>query len=391
VLHPADGTLRRFHDEPQAFGDAVRQHVDACPACRDRLAGIGAAARAAETALGPDEATAIDPRAALAVVRARTLGETSRPAARPAPPWADRRYAAPLGGLAAAAAVLLLVAFTPLGTVAQNFLAIFEPRQFVAIPVTRADLEQLRALPDLEAYGLMREGPRPAQAVVATPQAAAFLAGMPVRFPRWLPASLPRVSGYHVMARTTCIFTFSAAKALRAAASTGKPLPPMPPRLDGSSLTATIGPVVLATYGAHFDPRSLRGHGARTGRASRDVAERMLSGPVLVVAQAPVPRVSSTGAGVREIESYLLKQPGVPPQLAAEIAAIGDPATTLPVPIPIERDIAERVVVQGVPGLGILDNTGMGSGVIWQRGGMIYAVAGTLPARDLLSVANSLR
>jgi hypothetical protein len=391
VLHPADGTLRRFLDEPQVFGEEVRQHVDACVKCRERLGGLRDAVRAAGVALSPGDAATIDPKAALVVVRARILGEPGHRMTRGGLPWSGRRYAAPLGGLAAAAVLLLLVAFTPLGTVAQNFLAIFEPRQFVAIPVTRADLEQLRALPDLEAYGSMREGPRPSQAVVARPETAAFLAGMPVRVPGWLPPGLPRVSGYHVMGRTTCVFTFSAAKAARAAAATGKPLPPMPPRLDGSSLVASIGPVVLATYGVPADPRTLRRRAARAARESRDAAELLVRGPMLVVAQATVPRISSTGTSVREIESYLLKQPGVPPQLAAEIAAIGDPSTTLPVPIPIERDIAERVIVQGVPGLGILDNTGMGSGVLWQRNGMIYAVAGTLPARELLSVANSLR
>lgn len=391
MLHPADGTLRRFLDEPQASGEEVRQHVDACAKCRERLVGLRDAVRAAEGALGPSDAATVDPQAALVVVRARILAETGqRMTSRRLPP-ARRRYAAPLGGLAAAAVLLLLVAFTPLGTVAQNFLAIFEPRQFVAIPVTRADLEQLRALPDLAAYGAMREGPRPSQTVVARPEAAAFLAGMPVRVPAWLPPGFPRATGYHVMGRTTCVFTFSAAKAARAAAASGKPLPPMPPRLDGSSLIASIGPVVLATYGVQADPRTLRRRAVRAPRESRDTGELVLRGPMLVVAQATVPRISSTGTSVREIESYLLKQPGVPPQLAAEIAAIGDPSTTLPVPIPIERDIAERVVVQGVPGLGILDNTGMGSGVLWQRNGMIYAVFGTLPARQLLSVANSLR
>jgi hypothetical protein len=390
VLHPADGTLRRLHDEPEAFGDDVRLHVESCPRCRDRLAALGEAARHASASLDGHDAP-VDAGAALAVVRARVLGEAPRAPAPARRSWLGRGYAIPLGGLAAAAILVLLLAVTPLGTVAQNFLAIFEPRQFVAIPVSRADLDQLRALPDLDAYGVVREGPRPAQALVRTPKAAALLAGMRVRVPGWLPPGLPVVAGYHVMERTTCVFTFSAAKAVRAAGATGKPLPPMPPRLDGSTLVASIGPVVLATYGVPVDPRSLRRRAARAAREPRDAADRILNGPALVIGQAPLPRVSSTGATVREIESFLLQQPGVPPALAAQIAAIGDPATTLPIPIPIERDIAQHVIVQGVPGLGILDNTGIGSGVVWQRDGMIYGVAGTLPARDLLAVANSLR
>jgi anti-sigma factor RsiW len=392
VLHPSDGTLRRFRDEPRAVSDAVANHLDACGRCRARLAALGAAASEAETALSPTGELPVDPRGALAVVRARTFGETGRPRQRGLTAWvqANRQVAVPLGALAAAALLILLVAVTPLGTLAQNFLAIFEPRQFVAIPVTRGDLEQLRALPELGAYGTMREGTRPSTASVSTPRAAAFLAGMPVRVPTFIPPGVPRIAQYGVMGRTSAAFTFSAARAAAAAAASGKPLPPMPPRLDGSSLIASIGPVVVASYGISSDPRTLRRR-AMHYRRRMDLEDRVAAGPMMVVVAAAVPHVSSTGASVREIESYLLQQPGVPPKLAAEIAAIGDPATTLPIPIPIEREVAQRVIVEGVAGLGILDNTGIGSGVLWQRNGIIYAVAGTLRARDILAVANSLR
>jgi hypothetical protein len=49
------------------------------------------------------------------------------------------------------------------------------------------------------------------------------------------------------------------------------------------------------------------------------------------------------------------------------------------------------VQVQGVPGYAVGDNTGLGSGVIWEKGGIIYGVAGTLSQDAVLSVANSLR
>ncbi len=58
--------------------------------------------------------------------------------------------------------------------------------------------------------------------------------------------------------------------------------------------------------------------------------------------------------------------------------------------MPVDRETAQSVTVQGVQGLGILDNTGLGSGIVWQRDGMIYAVAGAMPAADVLAVANSL-
>ncbi len=384
MSHLDDGTLRRLIDEPAAPDEAVAHHVAACADCRARLEALRASAASVDAALGRGTDTAVDVPAALAVVRARSV------AAAPGSPARSLRsvVASPFSGALAALIVLgLLVAFTPLGSVAQGFLAIFEPHEFVAIPVTRSDLEELRALPDLAAYGTIREGPRPLRATVADARAAAFVAGVTVRVPALLPPGIPRPAQYHVMARTTTTFIFSAARAAISTSQTGKPLPPMPAGLDGSTLVASLGPIVVATYGVA--PVGLRRWHARHVRLRG--AEHALRGPLLVIAQAPLPRVSSSGASVHEIESYLLQLPGVPADLAAEIRAIGDPSTTLPIPVPIDRDIARPVVVQGVAGLGVLDDTGIGSGVLWQRDGMIYAVAGTLKANEILAVANSLR
>jgi hypothetical protein len=37
------------------------------------------------------------------------------------------------------------------------------------------------------------------------------------------------------------------------------------------------------------------------------------------------------------------------------------------------------------------DNTGLGAGVVWQRDGFLYGVAGSRSERDILAIANSLR
>jgi hypothetical protein len=46
------------------------------------------------------------------------------------------------------------------------------------------------------------------------------------------------------------------------------------------------------------------------------------------------PTVSSSGADLATLESYLLSQPGISAELAAQIRAIADPSSTLPVPVP---------------------------------------------------------
>ena len=104
-----------------------------------------------------------------------------------------------------------------------------------------------------------------------------------------------------------------------------------------------------------------------------------------------MPAVTSTDATVAGIEDYLLKQPGISPQLAAAIRAIGDPSSTLPIPIPIDMASAKTVQVQGVSGLAIGDITAAGSGVIWQKNGVVYGVAGFLPESEILAIANGLQ
>ncbi len=285
------------------------------------------------------------------------------------------------GGLAAAAALVGVLALTPAGSLAQSFLTIFQPKQFVAIPVTMSDLQ---SLPDLRQYGTMTRsqgGYNDQQ--VATVADAARVSGLTIVVPSSLPATVPATVTYAVMSQRTASFTFSAAKAAAAAAQTGKALPAMPSDLDGSTLNVTIGPVVAAIYGGSVGSSS-------SSVTTKDSRLDPQNYPSLVVAEAPVPTVGSTGATVASIENYLLAQPGVSPGLASAIKAIGDPTSTLPVPIPVNLASGQPVQVQGVTGLKIGDNTGLGSAIIWHKDGMVYGVAGLLSADQVLTIANGL-
>jgi hypothetical protein len=137
----------------------------------------------------------------------------------------------------------------------------------------------------------------------------------------------------------------------------------------------------------------LHGHNpvrmAKRAVAAEAAAGEML--PSLAVIQAAAPHLTSTGASVQDIESYLLVQPGISPQLAAEIRSIGDPSATLPLPIPVDKATAQAVQVDGVSGWAIGDNTGIGSAVVWVKNHRVYAVAGTLPEDQVLAAANSLQ
>lgn len=139
----------------------------------------------------------------------------------------------------------------------------------------------------------------------------------------------------------------------------------MPARINGSTLQVTVGTAVAATYG--------------TGEL-----------PDLVVGQMAAPKIMSTGVTVQELENYVLSLPDVPSTLATQLRSLGDPTTTLPLPIPVDMAQSQKVSVQGVEGVAIGDQTGAGSVVIWEKNGMIYGVGGPLKESDVLATANSL-
>jgi hypothetical protein len=93
---------------------------------------------------------------------------------------------------------------------------------------------------------------------------------------------------------------------------------------------------------------------------------------------------------MRQIEAFLLSQPGIPPGLAEEIRLLGDLRTTLPVPVPPGASV-RSVQVAGWPGLLLADSSNAASAVVWEDGrGLLHAVVGILDSQDVLNVADQL-
>jgi hypothetical protein len=306
--------------------------------------------------------------------------------ARPAPPVARRRVPARwLQALAAAAGVVLVASVLTVSGVADSILTIFEPKRVVGVPVTQNDLSQLGTACSglqlqecLGAYGTFEWTTPPQPREVPTLGQASAAAGFAIQVPSSVPQNVTGQPRYGVINRSSATFTFSADATARAAARIGRTAPPLPANIDGSRLFITGGPAVVQVWGASSTMPT-------TGTTP------LSSIPTLVVGQARAPVISSDGVTVDQLRAYLLAQPGISPQIAAAIRAIGDPASTLPVPVPAELAISHPVTVQGVTGLFIGDNTGIASAVIWQKDGMIFEVIGSLTESQALAVANSMR
>ena len=113
--------------------------------------------------------------------------------------------------------------------------------------------------------------------------------------------------------------------------------------------------------------------------------------PTLLIAQSKAPVIRSDGASLDELRSFMLAQPGISPQLAAQVRAIGDPGQTLILPIPLDLASGKAITVRGVRGVFVGDSTGLGSAVVWVADGLVNVVAGSLGEKELLGVADSLR
>jgi hypothetical protein len=274
--------------------------------------------------------------------------------------------------------VLLVAGTATLGPVAAHAdpLAVFQPRAVRAISVTPADVKALQGLPPLEAFGTVRGTRTPGVEEVASAADVGAGTGFVPRLPANVDSSLRKMVRYQVTTRVRTSFTFSAAKAAAWASEHKMALQPIPAGLDGTTYTATVDPLALVTYGA--SPR---------GRHARNMPRESF----VAVMQARVPTIASTGASLETLARWFSTQPGIPPQLAAQVRAIGDPTQTLPIPVRFDKQTAADVTVDGVKGLAIGDQTGIGSAIVWMKDGKMYAVGGTLTQSGALAIANDLQ
>src|SRR5438105_10954306 len=334
----------------------------------------------------PDPAP--DSERALARIRERVERERIRPVTS-APPRIVRGPIVSLWlkGLAAAASVALIAVLLTASGVAETILTIFEPKQVTAVQITPNDIAT--AVSGLESFGTLTWSTPPKPFDVPDAKSAASESGLTVVQPGTLPAGVTAANvRYGVVPKTTATFTFSADKTRQAASRLGRTPPPMPANIDGSKLFITGGPGVVQIYGSVSSPPTLQR--PQASGSSTAAADALASLPALVIAQGRAPVVQSNGVTVEQLQQYLLAQPGVTPELAAQIRAIKDPSSTLPIPIPVNMATSKNVTVQGVPGVFVGDSTGLGSAVIWQKDGVVYGVAGTLSESEIMTVANSL-
>lgn len=351
LRHLSDGALRRLNDDRFAGSNAERDHLDACDRCRSHHDAIAADAALAGRLLADGGSGPSSTDAALARLRRRLSDPVPVSASMPGRRPAARRWA--IAGVLAATLTGALVATAG----AAGWLSVFSPTQVAPVVLTAGDIS---GLPDLHSYGRMHVTP-PQMTQVAGPSQAAVASGLPALTVTNVPSSVPSSSSWTVFAATTATFTLTASNA--------------PASLQGTTITVHGGPAVLGIYGAQDSAKISTNMGI----------------PSLVIGETAAPTASTNGATLQQLETYLLAQPGVSPALAAEISAIGQPGSTLPVPVVSGFMSSSAVTIDGVQGVLVGDSTGLGAGVVWEKDGVVYAVGGLLTQNQVLAIAQSLR
>lgn len=370
MRHATEGTLRRLVDEPAAVPDRVRGHVAGCQRCHARQVRVSRdTERCARLLAGPRLVPDVDAawarlQAELHQPAAKGAGRRGGTAALPRRAYQFRRVSLRTG------AVIGVAGLVAAGTAAAATLTtVFAPVRVAPLSLSQSDVQAVAAFMGTGGSHVLGGFPSPsgsstlpfgtinwsssghAETVRSLAQAT-DLAGFRVNLPDRLPSGVGPAQGFIVQPRVTATVTFAASAA----------------GIGGSSVVLDAGPAVLVEY---------------RSAAGTDL-------PALAVLAMPRPTAVSTGATTSQIEAFLLRQPGIPPQLAEEIRLLGNLGTILPVPVPPGASV-RSVQVAGWPGVLLADASNAAAGVVWEDGvGTVHLVVGILDPQDVLYVAKQL-
>jgi hypothetical protein len=393
---PDLGALRASLDDAPGTPAPPHDHVPGCASCADTLAELQ---RNAELAAPAIALTApADPPSPAAVEDALTRFEQRRArlaaaATATAPALADvpgpiplpgRGRVARLGtrarGVAAglvAALVLAGLLVTPGGrAAAAGFLAQFRSQRFEVVSLDPGQSSQVADV----VGGLAQTGVFTGDAlqlsgfgepeVVAGLDEAARVAGFAVSAvdPAALPAGVERTPQRVLVTRAReTRLTFDRDRALAYLRGHGRPDARLPERYDGTRLVVQVPAAVVQQF------------------AGRDGV------PALLVGKAgTVGLTTEGGASLEELREVVLGLPGLPAETVAQLRAIGDWRTTLPLPVPSDQVRSRPATVDGAEAVSFADPSGRLNALLWQRGGHIWGVAGVIDSDEALDVADSL-
>jgi hypothetical protein len=135
----------------------------------------------------------------------------------------------------------------------------------------------------------------------------------------------------------------------------------VPAELDGAALVVEVPGAIGAFFGTNNEEFAIGS-----------------SGPFVIRAE---------GASLEEIRSFVLSRDELPEDLRAQLAAIDDWRSTIPVPVPLDGPGWNEVEVAGRPAVAFGDDSGLGAFVIRQDPVGVTVVMGRIGVSQALELA----
>jgi hypothetical protein len=368
--HVSSPVLRRLVDEPLAVPDRARRHLAGCGRCQATSIEIAADAAVAARLLGaPPEISDVDLEWILLAERLRQPAAAQHQAAGNraiGPSWRMPRRLVN-ASLGTSTAIVAGVLVAGVGAAAA-LTSIYAPTTVAPVPVSPTDMQAIENITGLGA-GQLTGAPSGSRTLpfgklswttagqaqqVSSIARASALTHLAYSAPATLPAGVGSPGNIAVQPQVTVTINFNAN------AGAG---------IAGSALEITGGPAIVVQYGGRSNQASVTS---------------------LVIAVMQRPTASSTGATAGQLENFLLSRPGLPPGLAQELRVLGNPGTTLPVPVPSGMS-SKRLKIDGADAVLVTDPSSAASGVVWEsKDGIVHGVGGLLDAKDVINVARQI-
>ncbi len=279
-------------------------------------------------------------------------------------------------GLAAAAVLAGSFSLPPVRAAAMAFLDFFRVVNFAPVSVQAYRLKQLGAqgidLPRILGEQTQEVQKPAAPRRMASPDAAAAAAGMPLVQPTWLPVGM-QLQRIEIVGSQAWRFTASTAKLQQVLTALGIDDLRVPAALDGQVVTMSVAPAIRMGY----------------GNDNRHV----------LLVESRQPQISlPQGVDLAQLGEIALRVLGADRAEAYRIAQGIDWRTTLVVPIPADVSSFRKINIEGREGLLVVTarKTARGrlpveSRILWSTGDRVFGLIGNLPPRELLDMAQSVR
>lgn len=389
---PDDGELRQAINHDGSVDPAIQEHLNHCRACATRFAVIADSAamtaRQISTLAPPPGDLDIDGayrmfRRAMATQSARDTLEGSKMRQ-----MFGMRSMRAASATIAVVAVIAAVTFSPMRTVADDFLSQFRVQKFAAVTIPMDALAPMQSLAmtgmsdadkadfeeqlgrlgsfdttfDFDVEDLEHSTNLPESMTLDEAEAQFG----DIDEPSDLPDGFDNAPKVYLTEAGSASFTMNTANVQELIDSIGLPIYSLPDATEYPTLEfkANLPAAALLEY--------LNADGERI------VAGQMAS-PTLDIPES---------VDMDALREDILRFPGLPADLVAELRSIDDWENTLIIPIP-EGATSDDITINGQPGLLIEHENG--SAVLWEKDGILYAVIGQVSGDVARDIADSMQ